>query len=92
MAKKNNKTPNPLSVAVKPRYLHGIVFVVIAFLTLMLKTLAIRLVRILFIAAGMDNMPIRTLVDCSNQDRSHRHEVFLPLKHTGMDWTLLRHE
>ena len=66
MPKNYNKAPKPLCIPREVRYLRAIVLGIIAFLTLFMnKTLAVRLVNILFIASGKTNKEISIIVGCS---------------------------
>ena len=66
MAKKYNKAPKPLCIPREVRYLRAIVLGIIGFLTLFMnKTLAVRLVSILFIASEKTNKEISIIVECS---------------------------
>ena len=76
--KKYNKEPKPLYVPKEERYLRGIVMAVITLLSAMImcRTLAIRLVSVLFVAAGMSNKRIALLVGCSTKTvRSLRRDM-----------------
>lgn len=65
MAKKKHKAAKQARVPKEDRYPRGIALAVIAFLTLFMPmTLAVRLVCILFVACGMTNNRIATLVGC----------------------------
>ena len=65
MAKKNKKAPKQNFVDKEDRYLHGIVYQVCAYLCMFMpRTLAVRLVCILFVACCMSNNRIAGLADC----------------------------
>ena len=65
MARKYNKAPKQVQIPKEFRYLRGIAFAIIAILTLVMnKTLAVRLVSILFIAVGHDDQIVALLVGC----------------------------
>ncbi len=62
------KNQKKLYIPREERYLRGVSLMVIGFLELfMAPTLAVRLVSILFIAAGMSNARVSLLVDCSQK-------------------------
>ena len=66
MAKKYNKEPKTLQVPKEDRYLRGVALAIIAILVQLAlpRTLAVRLVSILLIAAGYDNREVALLVGC----------------------------
>ena len=65
MAKKSKKAPKQNLVDKEDRYLHGIVYQVCAYLCMFMpRTLAVRLVCILFVACCMSNNRIAGLADC----------------------------
>ena len=65
MAKKYNKEPCALQVPKEDSSLRGIALAIIAILVhVMARTLAVRLVSILLIAAGYDNRKVALLVGC----------------------------
>ena len=66
MARKYNKTPKSLCVPMEDRYPRGIALGIINFLIMFMpKTLAVRLVAMLFLSVGLERKKVAMLVECT---------------------------